>query len=83
MNVANGSMGILTFGPGIYCFGYYWVKRLMNKLTYFCLSFLHYNALSRVVEGRFQTILEGPTNAPFLWDTIKMTAGKFHLKIKE
>lgn len=44
---------------------------------------LRYDSITHVVEGRFQTFLEGPTTWAFLPDSIAMTEGKFHLKIKE
>ena len=44
---------------------------------------LHYDSSSNVVEGRFQTFLESSNAWSILPDTIKMTEGKFHLKIKE
>jgi hypothetical protein len=47
------------------------------------VEILHYDSVAQIVEGRFQAVLEGPTDWPSLPDTIKMTEGKFHLKIKE
>ena len=46
------------------------------------IEILHYDSLTQMVEGKFQTVLEGPNNWPSLPDTIKMTEGKFYLKIK-
>lgn len=47
------------------------------------IEILRYDSVTQIVEGRFQTFLEGPTTWSFLPDTMKMTEGKFHLKIKE
>ncbi len=47
------------------------------------VEILYYDSINHIVEGRFQTFLEGPTTWSFLPDSIKMTEGKFHLTIKE
>ena len=46
------------------------------------VEILRYDSINHIVEGRFQTFLEGPTTYSFLPDSIAMTEGKFHLKIK-
>jgi hypothetical protein len=46
------------------------------------VEILRYDSINHIVEGRFQTFLEGPTTYTFLPDSIAMTEGKFHLKIK-
>lgn len=47
------------------------------------VEILHYDSISHIVEGRFQTFLEGPNSWPMFPDSMKMTEGKFHLKLKE
>lgn len=47
------------------------------------VEILHYDSINHIVEGRFQTFLEGPTTYSFLPDSIALTEGKFHLKIEK
>ncbi|MBL7807247.1 MAG: hypothetical protein JNN28_05520 [Saprospiraceae bacterium] len=46
------------------------------------IEILRYDSVQHIVEGRFQTFLEGPNNLWFLQDTVSLTEGKFHLKIQ-
>lgn len=46
------------------------------------IELLRYDSIHHIVEGRFQTFLEGPNTWWFLPDSMAMTEGKFHLKIQ-
>ena len=46
------------------------------------IEILRYDAVEHIVEGRFQTFLEGPNSWSFLPDSMAITEGKFHLKIQ-
>ena len=46
------------------------------------VELLSYESINHIVEGRFQTFLEGPNTWSFLPDSMAMTEGKFHLKIQ-
>jgi hypothetical protein len=46
------------------------------------IELLRYDSIHHIVEGRFQTFLEGPNTWWFLPDSLAMTEGKFHLKIQ-
>jgi hypothetical protein len=46
------------------------------------IELLRYDSINHIVEGRFQTFLEGPNTWWFLPDSMAMTEGKFHLKIQ-
>ncbi len=47
------------------------------------IEILYYDSINHIVEGRFQTFLEGPNSWSMFPDSMKMTEGKFHLKLKE
>jgi hypothetical protein len=53
-----------------------------TTLTTHFIEILHFDSVANIVEGRFQTTLEGPNTWSFLPDTMKMTEGKFHLRIE-
>lgn len=46
------------------------------------IEILRYDSVENIIEGRFQTFLEGPNTWWFLPDSMAMTEGKFHLKIQ-
>lgn len=46
------------------------------------VEILRYDSIKHVVEGRFQTFLEGPNTWWFLPDSMALTEGRFHLKIQ-
>jgi hypothetical protein len=46
------------------------------------IEILHYDSIQHIVEGRFQAILGDKPSWSFLPDTMKMTEGKFHLKLE-
>jgi hypothetical protein len=46
------------------------------------IELLRYDSINHIVEGRFQTFLEGPNTWWFLPDSMAITEGKFHLKIQ-
>lgn len=46
------------------------------------IEILRYDSVEHIVEGRFQTFLEGPNSWSFLPDSMAITEGKFHLKIQ-
>ncbi|HAD11114.1 MAG TPA: hypothetical protein DCF33_01625 [Saprospirales bacterium] len=46
------------------------------------IEILRYDSVEHIVEGRFQTFLEGPNTWWFLPDSMAITEGKFHLKIQ-
>ncbi|HAD11113.1 MAG TPA: hypothetical protein DCF33_01620, partial [Saprospirales bacterium] len=43
------------------------------------IEILRYDSVEHIVEGRFQTFLEGPNSWSFLPDSMAITEGKFHL----
>jgi len=47
------------------------------------VEILCYDSVNHIVEGRFQTFLEGPSGYSFLPDSVALTEGKFHLKIEK
>jgi len=47
------------------------------------VEILRYDSVNHIVEGRFQTFLEGPSGYSFLPDSVALTEGKFHLKIEK
>ena len=46
------------------------------------IEILHYDSIQHIVEGRFQAILGDKPSWAFLPDSMKMTEGKFQLKLK-
>lgn len=46
------------------------------------IEILHYDSIQHIVEGRFQAILGDKPSWSFLPDSMKMTEGKFRLKLK-
>ena len=46
------------------------------------IEILHYDSIQHIVEGRFQVILGDNPSWSFLPDSMKLTEGKFHLKLK-
>ncbi len=56
--------------------------RIDSTLNNQYVEILYYDSISHIVEGRFQTFLEGPNSWPMFPDSMKMTEGKFHLKLK-
>ena len=56
--------------------------RIDTTLSNQFIEILHYDSILHIVEGRFQAILGDKHSWPFLPDTMKMTEGKFHLKLE-
>jgi len=77
-NIPNGGLGIVLDLDQL--LNYYRVDSTRAN-QYF--EILRYDSVTHIVEGRFQTFLEGPSDYPFLPDSIALTEGKFHLKIEE
>ena len=81
----NGNNNIPQAGLGI-------ILDLDQELNYYSvdttranqyLEILRYDSVNHIVEGRFQTFPEGPTDYSFLPDSVALTEGKFHLKIEK
>jgi hypothetical protein len=56
--------------------------RVDTTLSNQFIEILHYDSIQHIVEGRFQAILGDKPSWSFLPDTMKMTEGKFHLKLE-
>jgi hypothetical protein len=83
-NFWNGNNGV----PHVYYFVYLDLDQEINTYkgdstrSNQYIELLRYDSINHIVEGRFQTFLEGPNTWWFLPDSMAMTEGKFHLKIQ-